>query len=150
MAEDIANIGSRRNHKKTARWVQSVAQRSVPRQPLSPNVVIDPPANVTQDRVDKSISTYLKTTPLFQPDEGPFSTQLTDLSILKKLEFHKSIIVIDPSAPLTGTTFQQQGTSAFQNKNKSQSPTNHFRNRSAWRRHGSKQEFIGDQLEWPE
>ena len=56
VAEDIANIGSRRNHKKTARWVQSVAHRSVPRPPLSPNVVTDPTANVTQNRVDKSIT----------------------------------------------------------------------------------------------
>ena len=67
VADEIESIGSRRNHERTAGWAESVAQQSVPRRPLSPNVVIDPPTNITQDRVDKCFSTYPKTTPLFQP-----------------------------------------------------------------------------------
>ena len=61
-----------------------------------------------------------------------FSTQLTAASILKKPEIRKPIRVMDPPAPpLTKTTFQQQGTSAVQDKNRSQSPINNSRNRSA-------------------
>ena len=67
VADEIESVGSRRNHKRTAGWAESVPQQSVPRQSLSPNVVINPPTNVTHDRVDKRFSTYPKTTPLFQP-----------------------------------------------------------------------------------
>ena len=113
VADEIESVGSKRNHEKTAGWVESGAQQSVPQRPLSSNVVIDPPTNVTQDRVDKRFSTYPKTTSLFQPGEGLFSTQLTKPSILKKPEIRKPIIVTDPPAPpFTRTTFQQQGTSA--------------------------------------
>ena len=109
MADEIESVGSKLNHKRTAGWAQSVAQQSVPRRPLSPNVVIDPPTKVTQERVDKRFSTYPKTTPLFQPGEGLFSTQLTEPSILKKPEIRKPIRVNNPPAPLlTRTTFQQQ------------------------------------------
>ena len=69
VADEIESVGSRQNHKRTAGWAESVAQQSVPRRPLSPNDVIDPTTNVTQDRVDKRFSTYPKTTPLFQPGE---------------------------------------------------------------------------------
>ena len=63
VADEIESVGSRRNYERTAGWAESVAQQSVPRPPLSPNFVIDPPTNVTQDRVDKRFSTYPKTNP---------------------------------------------------------------------------------------
>ena len=72
VADEIESVGSRRNHERTAGWAELVAQQAVPRRPLSPNVVIDPPTNVTQDRVDKRFNRYPKTTPLFQPGEGLF------------------------------------------------------------------------------
>ena len=177
VADEIGSVGSKRNHERTAGWAESVAQQSVHRRPLSPNVVIDPPTNVTQERVDKGFSTYPKTTPLFQPGEGLFSTQLTEPSIFKKPEVLKPIRVTDPRAPpLTRTTFQQQGTSAVQTRNRSQSPINNSRNRSAESRNRSTMkhttpqviyqpvpssgasglqklkltEFSGDPLEWPE
>ena len=151
---------------------QNLAQQSVPRRPLSPNVDIDPPTNVTQDRVDKRFSSYPKTTPLFQPGEWLFSTQLTEPRILKKPEIRKPIRVTDPPAP----QHQQQGTSAVQDRNRSQSPINNSRNRSAESRNRSTMnqttpqviyqpvlssgasclpklkltEFSGDPLEWPE
>ena len=177
VADEIGSVGSKRNHERTAGWAESVAQQSVHRRPLSPNFVIDPPTNVTQERVDKAFSTYPKTTPLFQPGEGLFSTQLTEPSILKKPEVLKPIRVTDPPAPpLTRTTFQQQGTSAVQTRNSSQSPINNSRNRSAESRNRSTMkhttpqvnyqpvpssgasglpklkltEFSGDPLEWPE
>ena len=138
MADEIESVGSKRNHERTAGWAESVAQQSVHRRSLSPDVVIDPPTNVTQERVDKRFSTYPKTTPLFQPGEGLFSTQLTEPSILKKPEVRKSIRVTDPPAPpLTRTTFQQQGTSAIQTRNRSQSPINNSQNRSAESRNRS-------------
>ena len=61
--------------------------------PLSANVVIDPPKNVTQERGNKRFSAYPKTTSLFQPGAGLFSAQLQDSSILKKPEIPKSIRV---------------------------------------------------------
>ena len=138
VADEIESVGSKRNHERTAGWAESVAQQSVPRRPLSPNVVIDPPTNVIKDRADKRFSTYPKTTPLFQPGERLFSTQLTEPSILKKTEVRKPIRVLDPPAPpLTRTTFQQQGTSAVQDRNRSQSPINNSRNRSAESRNRS-------------
>ena len=127
--------------------------------------------------VDKRFSTYPKITPLFQPGEGLFSTQLTEPSILKKPEIRKPIRVTDPPAsPLTRTTFQQQGTSAVQDRNRSQSPINNSRNRSTESRNRSAMnqttpqviyqtvpsngasglqklkltEFSGDPMEWPE
>ena len=147
-----------------------MAQPSVSRRPLSPNVDIDPPTTVTQDRVDKRFSTYPKTTPLFQPGEGLFSTQLTEPSILKKPEIRKPIRVTEPPAPpLTRTTFQQQGMSAVQDRNRSQKPINNFENRSAESRNrstmnrttpqviyqpvpssGTSQYQAVDPLEWPE
>ena len=177
VADEIESVGSKRNHERTAGWAESVAQQSVHRRPLSPNVVIVPPANVTKDRADKRFSTYPKTTPLFQPGERLFSTQLREPSILRKPEVRKSIRVTDPPAPpLTRTTFQQQGTSAVQTRNRSQSPINNSRNRSAESRNRSTMnhttpqviyqpvpssgssglpklklsEFSGDPLEWPE
>ena len=91
VADEIEIVGSRCNHERTAGWTKSVPQLSVSRRPLSPNVVIDPKMKVTQERVDKRFSTYPKITPLFQPGEGLFSTQLTETSILKKSEIRKSI-----------------------------------------------------------
>ena len=177
MADGIESVGLERNHERTAGWAESVAQQSVPRRPLSPNVVIYPPTNVTRERIDKRCSTYPKATPLFQPVEVIFSTLLTEPSILKKSEIRKSIGVTDPPAsPLTRTTFQQQGTSAVQDRNRSHCPINNSRNRSAESRNRSKinyttpqdiyqpvpssgasglpklklTEFSGDPLEWPE
>ena len=43
VAVEIESVGSKRNHERIAGWAESVAQQSVPRRPLSPNVVIDPP-----------------------------------------------------------------------------------------------------------
>ena len=86
------------------------------------------------------------------------------------------IRVTNPPPPLTRTTFQQQETSAVQNRNWSQSPINNSRNRSAESRNRSTlnqttpqvihqpvsssgasglpklklTEFSGDPLEWPE
>ena len=154
-----------------------MAQQSVPQRPLSPNVVIDHPTNVTQDRVDKRFSTYPKTTPLFQPGEILSSTKLTESSILKKPEVRKPIRVTDPPAPpLTRTTLHQQGTSAVQDRNRSQCPINNLRNRSTESRNRSTMnyttpqviyqplpssgasglpklkltQFLGDPLEWAE
>ena len=111
---------------------------------------------------------------LFQPGEGLFSTQLTEPSILKKPEICKSLRVMHPPPPLTRTTFQQQGTSAVQCRNRSQRPINSSRKRSSERinRNTMNQntpqvifqtvqssgasglpkltEFSGDTLEWPE
>ena len=78
VADETESVGSKRNHERTAGWVESGAQQSVPQRPLSPNVVIEPPKNVAQDRVEKRFSTYPKTTPLFQPGERLFSTQLAN------------------------------------------------------------------------
>ena len=177
VADEIESVGSIRNHERTAGWAESVAQQPATRRPLSPNVVIDPPTNVTQERVDKRFSTYPKTTPLFQPGKRLFSKQLTEPSILKKPEVRKPIRVTDPPAPpLTRTTFQQQGTSAIQTRNRSKSPINNSRNRSDESRNRSTMnhttpqviyqpvpsnvtsglpklkltEFSGDPLEWPE
>ena len=177
VADEIESVGSRCNQERTAGWAESVAQQSVPRRPLSPNVVINPPTTVTQDIVDKRFSNHPKTTPLFQPGERLFSTQLTEPSILKKPEVRKLITVTDPPAPpLTRTTFQQQGTSAVQDRNRSQSPIKSSRNRYAESRNRSTMnhttpqviyqlvpssgasglpklkltEFSGDPLEWPE
>ena len=137
MADEIESVGSRLNQAKTAGWAESVAPQSVLRGPLSPNIVIDPPTNVTQDKADNRFSTYPKTTPLFQPDERLFSTQLTEQSILKKPEIRKPIRVTEPAPLLTRTTFQQQGTSAVQDRNRSQSPINNSRNTSAESRNRS-------------
>ena len=65
--DDSETVRSRRNLERTAGGANSVAQHSSPSRPLSPNVVIDPHKNVTQDRGDKHFSAYSKTTPLFQP-----------------------------------------------------------------------------------
>ena len=56
--DDLENVGSRRNLESTAGWANSVAQQSGPSRPLPPNVVINTPKNVTQDRDDKFFSTY--------------------------------------------------------------------------------------------
>ena len=47
VADDIESVGSKRNHEGTAGWAKSVAQQSVTRRPLSPNVVIDLPTSFT-------------------------------------------------------------------------------------------------------
>ena len=51
--EEIESVASRPIQERTAGCAESMAQQSFPRRPLSPNVVIDPPTNITQDRVDK-------------------------------------------------------------------------------------------------
>ena len=137
VTDELEIVVSRRNQERTAGWAESFAQQSVPRRPLSPKVAIEPPMKVTQDRVDKHFSTYPKTTPLFQPGEGIFSTQLREPSILKKPEIRKSIRITDPPAPSTRTTFHQQGTSAVQERNRSQSTINNSQNRSVESRNRS-------------
>ena len=137
MADEIESVGSKRNQERTTGWAESVVQQSVPSGPLPPNVVIDPPSNYTQDRFDKRFSNYPKTNPLFQPGEGLFSTQLTEMSILKKPEVRKSIRVTEPPEPLTMTTFEQQGTSVVQDRNRGQSPIKNSRKRSAESRNWS-------------
>ena len=91
VADKIETVGSKLNQERTAGWAESMAKQYVSRGPLSSNVVIKPPTNVTPVRVGKHFSTYPKTTPLFQPGEGLFSMQLTEPSILKKPEIRKSI-----------------------------------------------------------
>ena len=113
VAHKIEGVGSRRNQERTTRLGKKVAQHSAPSRPLFPDCVLDLPTNVAQDIVDKLFTVYPKTKPLFQPGLGLFSAPLTELSILKKPEIHKSIRITDPQAPLTKTTFQQQGTSTF-------------------------------------
>ena len=130
MADELESVGSRRNHEKTARWAESVAQQSLSIRPLSLNVGLDPPTSVTHDRVDKRFTTYPKTTPLFQPAKGVFSKQLPEPSILKEQNIRKSIRLMGSPLPLTRTTFQQQETSAVQNRNRSQSTISNSLNRS--------------------
>ena len=71
-ADVIESVGSKRNHKRTAGWVESSTQESVPQRPLSQNVVINPPTNVTKDRADKRFSTYRKL-PRCSPQAKGFS-----------------------------------------------------------------------------
>ena len=127
---DLESVESRRKLERSAGWAKSVAQQSGPSRPLSPNVVINPPKNITEDRRDKFFGAYPKTTPLFQPGAGFFSRQLQGSRTLKKTEIHKSIMVRKQKAFMPQTTFQQQGPSACQNKQRSQSPKHDFRNRS--------------------
>ena len=82
MADEIERVETRRNHKRTAGWEESVAQQSVSRRPPS-RIWIDPPTIVTQEKVDNYFSTYPKISPFFQPGEGLSWTQLTEPSILK-------------------------------------------------------------------
>ena len=130
VVDDTENLRSRTKTRITPSWLKTVAEDSGPNRPLSPDCVVDPPKIGTQDTGDKRFSAYPKTTPLFQPDAGLFSAPLTEPSILKKPEIRKSIRVTDPQTQLSKATFQQQGTSAFQNRFRSQSPINKIRNRS--------------------
>ena len=93
--DDLESFELRRNLEKSAGWANSVAQQSDLKRPLSPIVEIDPPKNVTQDRIDKRFNAYPKTTPLFQQGAGLFSAQLQDSSFPKKPEISKSIRVAD-------------------------------------------------------
>ena len=167
VVDEIESVGSKRSHERTAGWAESVAQQSVPRRPLSPNVVIDPPTNESRteltnvsalklppkttrklpENYPRKLPVSPKTTPLFQPGERLFSTQLTELSILKIPEVRKSFRVTDPPAPpLTRTTFQQQGTSAVQDRNRSQGPINNLRNRSAESKNRSTMNYTTPQV----
>ena len=137
MADEIEGVGSRRHHGRTVGWAKSVAQQSVSRRPLSPNVVIGPPTNVKEDRVDKLFTTCQLKTPLYQPAEGLFSTQLPETNILQKQEIRISFRLTEPPPPLTRTTFQQQETSAVQHRNRFQFPNNNSQNRSAVSRNRS-------------
>ena len=47
-AGDLENVGSRRKPAILQDWFKSVAERSGPGRPTSPNVVVEPPKNVTQ------------------------------------------------------------------------------------------------------
>ena len=118
-------------------WLKTVAEHSGPSRPLSPNCVVDPPKNGTQDIGDKRFGAYPKTTPLFQQGAGLSSAPLTEPSFLKKPEIRKSIRVTDPQTQLSKATFQQQGTSATQNRFRSQSPIKNNRNRSTESRNRS-------------
>ena len=99
--------------------------------------------------------------------EGLFSTQLTEPRTPKKPEIRKSIRVTDPPAPLTKTTFQQQGASANEDRNRSQNPIKKYRSILNQTKSqviyqqvpssGSSglpklklTEFSGDPLEWPD
>ena len=127
---DLESVESRRKIERSAGWAKSVAQQSGPSRPLCPNVVINSPKNVTEDRRDKFFGAYPKTTPLFQPGAGFFSRQLQGSSTLKKTEIHKSIMVREQKTFMPQTTFQQEGPSACKNKQRSQSSKHNFRNRS--------------------
>ena len=65
---------------------------------------------------------------LFQQDVRLSLTQFS--IIIKKSETQKSIRVTDPQTFLSNTMFQQQETSALQDKQRGQSPKNNPRNRS--------------------
>ena len=88
-AGDLEKVRSRRKPAISQDWLKSVAERSGPSRPLSPNVVVEPPKNVTQDRSDKRFSTYPKTTTLFQPGVGIFSPPRQEPSFLKRSEIPK-------------------------------------------------------------
>ena len=173
---DLESVGSSRKPAISQDWLKSVAERSGPSRPLSPNVVVEPLKNVTQDRSDKRFSAYPKTTTLFQPVVEIFSPARQEPSFLKRSEIPKSIRVTDPPVHLSRTTFQQQGTSTTQNKQRSQSPKHNSCNRSMESRNQTTlsqptpqiiyqqvpsdgprglpklklTEFSGDPLEWPE
>ena len=129
-AGDLERVGSRQKPAISQDWLNSVAERSGPSRPLSPNVVVEPPKNVTQDGSDKRFSAYPKTTTLLQPDVGIFSPPRQEPSFLKRSESPKSFRMTDPPVHLSRTTFQQQGTSTVLNKQRSQSPKHNSRNRS--------------------
>ena len=117
--------------KKIGGWTDSVVQRSGPNWSLSPNVLMDPPRNVTQDKNEKKFSTYLKTSQQFQPCVGFISIQLHDSNFPKKQEVHKRISVTELQTLLPKMTFQEQGMRAIQNRQRSQNPIINSRNRSA-------------------
>ena len=135
--DDTESVRSRTNTRITPSSLKTVAEHSGPSRPLSPNCVVDPPKNGTQDIGDKRFSAYPKTNPLFQSGAGFFSAPLTEPYILKKPEIRKSIRVTDPQTQLAKTTFQQQGTPASQNRFRSKSPINNSRNRSTESRNRS-------------
>ena len=54
VADEIESVGSKRNQERIERWAGAGAQQSVPQRALSPNVVIDPPTDVTKDRAEKT------------------------------------------------------------------------------------------------
>ena len=129
--EDSESVRSRRNLERTKGWEKSVAQQSGPSWPPSPNVVINPPKNVTQDRSDKRFSAHQTTIPLFQPGAALSSAQLQDSSILRKPEISKSIRVTEPQVfLLKATLLQQQRLSEFPKRQRSQSHKHNSRNRS--------------------
>ena len=78
VADEIESDALKVNNEKTTGWTKSLAQRSVPSRPLSPDGVIDPPTNVTPARDGKRFSAYPKTCPLFQPGLGIFLAKLTE------------------------------------------------------------------------
>ena len=98
-ADDLENVGLRRNLERTAGWTNSVAQQFGPIQPLSP------PENVTRGGGDKRFSAYPKPNSLFQAGAGLFSTQLQGSSILKKPEIPKPIRVTEPQTILLKRNF---------------------------------------------
>ena len=85
-ADDLEGVGSGRKLERTAGWANTVAQQSGPSRQLSPNVLIDPPKNATQDRSDKRYSAYPIITLLIQLGGGFFSTQLQDSRNQKSLD----------------------------------------------------------------
>ena len=116
VVDNAESVRSRTKTRITPSWLNTVAEHSGPSRPLSPDCVVDPPKNGTQDIGDKPFSAYPKSTPLFQPSAGLFSAPLIEPSFLKKPQIRKSISVTDPQTQLTKTTFQQQGKSAIQNR----------------------------------
>ena len=91
MVDDTESVRSRKKTIITPSWLKTMAEHSGPSRPLSPDCAVDPPKNGTQDIDDKRFSAYPKTTSLFQPGAGIFSTQLTEPSFLKKPEIRKPI-----------------------------------------------------------
>ena len=172
--QDLESVGSTRSLERTAGWANSVAQQPGPSWPLSPNDVINPHKNVTQGRGDKRFSTYPKTLSMFQTGAGLFSTQLQDLSSLKKPEIPKSIRVTQPQTFFPRTTFQQQRSSVFPNRQRRQRTKHNSCNKAMERQSQTTvsqatpkeiyqpigdprglpkhklTEFSGQPLEWPE
>ena len=62
-ADNIESVGPRHNLERTAGLVNSVAQQVGPSRPISPNVVINHPKNVIQERGEKLFRAYPKKIP---------------------------------------------------------------------------------------
>ena len=123
VVDSIECFGSGSNQKRTTELEKAMTQRSLTSRPLSPDCVFDPPANVTQTRGVKLFSAYPILRCYFNRMLGSFQ-HWQSRPLKQKPKTHKPFRFMDPHATLTKTTFQQHGTSAFQNRNRSHSLIN--------------------------